>query len=201
MHLTHHLHLNYSHTLSSQLLTHPLHLNHSQPHHLTPSHHLNHSQLHHLTCSHHLKHSQPHHLTHSHHSTTHTLTISHALTISTTHNLTISHALTHSHHLNHSQTLFISTTPECKITAGHWPISDHFSKMANQKFQHGAFTLYTWPIKFIKNWKKTADYFKFLILHSATHKYFLHTLSSQPLTFPPGAGRPPVGMPGSRSSW
>ena len=42
---------------------------------------------------------------------------------------------------------------ECKITAGHWPISDHFSKMANQNFQHDAFTLYTWPIKFMKNWK------------------------------------------------
>ena len=24
--------------------------------------------------------------------------------------------------------------PECKITAGHWPISDHFSKMADQNF-------------------------------------------------------------------
>ena len=43
-------------------------------------------------------------------------------------------------------------TAECKITAGHWPISDHFSKVANQ-FQHGAFTLYTRPIKFMKNWK------------------------------------------------
>ena len=48
--------------------------------------------------------------------------------------------------------------PDCKITAGHWPFSDHFSKWKMVKFQHGAFTLYTWPIKFMKNWKNSQSF-------------------------------------------
>jgi len=46
-----------------------------------------------------------------------------------------------------------SLQAECKITAGHWPISNHFSKNGRSKFQHGAFTLCAWPIKFKKNWQ------------------------------------------------
>ena len=41
---------------------------------------------------------------------------------------------------------------ECKITAGHWPISNHFSKMANQNFSmvhslctHGQSNSQKWP--------------------------------------------------------
>ena len=53
---------------------------------------------------------------------------------------------------------------ECKITAGHWPISNHFSKMANQNFSM-VHSLCTHGQSNCKNWKM-ADHFKFLILHS-----------------------------------
>ena len=47
--------------------------------------------------------------------------------------------------------LFTIPRAECKITAGHWPISSHFSEMANQNFSvvHSLCTHV--PIKFMKN--------------------------------------------------
>jgi len=54
------------------------------------------------------------------------------------------------------------------MTAGHWP-----------KFQHGALTLYTWPIKFMKNRKKwpTISNFLFIgpeitIVHNSTDFFY-----------------------------
>jgi len=54
--------------------------------------------------------------------------------------------------------LFTIPHAECKITAGHWPISSHFSKMAIQNFSMVHSLCTHVPIKFN---------FKFLILHSA----------------------------------
>jgi len=55
---------------------------------------------------------------------------------------------------------------ECKITAGHWLISDHFSKMANQNFSMVR-SLCTHGQSNSSRIGKMTDHFKFLILHSA----------------------------------
>jgi len=45
-----------------------------------------------------------------------------------------------------------SRCAECQNN--NWPLSNFRTfQNAQSKFQHGAFTLYTWPIKFMKNWK------------------------------------------------
>ena len=65
-------------------------------------------------------------------------------------------------------------TPECKIhaTAGHWPISGHFSKMANQI----SFTLYTWSIKFLKNRKNGQPFqISYFALWSNSNPYLVAT--------------------------
>ena len=73
-------------------------------------------------------------------------------------------------------------TPECKIhaTAGHWPISDHFSKMANQI----SFTLYTWSIKFLKNRKNGQPFqISYFALWSNSNPYLVATHPSHAHTW------------------
>ena len=67
-------------------------------------------------------------------------------------------------------------SPERKITAGHWPISDHLSKMANQNFSM-VHSLCTHGQSNSSRIGNMADHFKFLILHSAS----LQVLSSSAL--------------------
>ena len=55
-----------------------------------------------------------------------------------------------------------------------WPLANFQPFLWNRqsKFQRGAFTMYTWPIKFMKKWKMP-DRFKFLILHSVLYIYWV----------------------------
>jgi len=74
--------------------------------------------------------------------------------------------------LNRDTTNLHPGKAECKITAGHWPIPAISLKWPNS-FRHGTFTLYTWPIKFMKNWKNG---WPFQISYFAVCKAILSTL-------------------------
>ena len=67
-------------------------------------------------------------------------------------------------HLRHLPTMDTCTAAslqaECKITAGHWPISNHFSKMANQNFSM-VHSLYVHGQSNSRRIGKMADHFKF----------------------------------------
>ena len=67
---------------------------------------------------------------------------------------------------------------ECNITAGHWPMSDHFSKMANQNFST-VHSLCTHGQLNSRRIGKMADHLKFLILHSESGIIFSGSISDE----------------------
>ena len=78
---------------------------------------------------------------------------------------------------------------DCRVQNNSWPLANFrpFLYNGQSKFWHGAFTLYTWPIKVMKNWKNgrpfQISYFAFWI--ASTSSYYMAILVPRLLVVTP----------------